>query len=43
MHLGVFVDPAAEPVPPQNPDIRSVVGGRSRPTGGIWQSVRCGR
>jgi hypothetical protein len=40
--LGVFVDQAAEPVPPQNPDI-SPWDWRAGPAGGLWWSARCGR
>ena len=41
--LGIFMDQAAEPVPAQDPDIGPRVGGCSRPAGGLWLSVRCGR
>ena len=42
--LGVFVDQAAEPVPPQNADTRSLRrADAARPAGGFCCSVRCGR
>ena len=41
--LDIFVDQAAEPVPPQDPDILAHSGRRLTPGGRPWHSVRCGR
>ena len=42
--LGIFVHQAAEPVTPQDADIRIFYGGSiATPSGGAWFSVRCGR
>jgi hypothetical protein len=41
--LGVFVDQAAEPVPPQDPDTRACCRWMHTPVGGFCCSVRCGR
>ena len=40
--LGVFVDQAAEPVPPQNPTVAPGTDACVGPAGGVWWSARCG-